>query len=82
VFDSLVKVQYTVGDIDIYGEYGLLEYVYRELVKKGHLVIVVAEGAGSGAQDLDKLKEAVVVDESGNRKLSVMWMGCRILGHS
>jgi hypothetical protein len=30
--------------------------VYKQLVKKGHLVIVVAEGAGNGVQDLGCLK--------------------------
>jgi hypothetical protein len=41
------------------------------LKKKKHLVIVVAEGAGNGVQDLSMLKEAVVKDDSGNIKLTV-----------
>ena len=56
---------------DIYGEYGLLEYIYEELKEKGHLVIVVAEGAGSGVQDLEDLKDGVEKDDSGNLKLPV-----------
>lgn len=43
-------------------------------MEKGHLVIVVAEGAGSGVQDLESLKEAAQVDESGNKKLSVTFI--------
>ena len=44
---------------DIYGKFGLLEYIYSELIAKKHLVIVVAEGAGKGVLDLDKLTEGV-----------------------
>ena len=50
------------GYLDIYGEHGLLEYIHKELKKKDHMVIVVAEGAGSGVQDLASLKEKVVKD--------------------
>lgn len=46
------------------------------------MVIVVAEGAGTGVQDLSSLKEMVTVDESGNKKLSVKLMLFRILVHS
>jgi 6-phosphofructokinase 1 len=31
---------------DLYGKYGLLEYIYNRLLQKGRTVIVVAEGAG------------------------------------
>lgn len=51
-----------LGYVDIYGEHGLLEYILKELKKKDHMVIVVAEGAGSGVQDLASLKEKVVKD--------------------
>lgn len=36
------------------------------------MVIVVAEGAGTGVQDLQSLKEHVVKDDSGNPKLPVL----------
>lgn len=49
----------------------MLEYVYQQLKEKEHLVIVVAEGAGSGVLDLKELGEKVEKDESGNAKLSV-----------
>ena len=49
-------------NVDIYGEYGLLEYVYKELQEKKHLVIVVAEGAGKGILDLEKLQKGVEKD--------------------
>lgn len=45
--------------------------MFTELKRKGHMVIVVAEGAGTGVQDLSSLKEMVTTDESGNKKLSV-----------
>lgn len=35
------------------------------------MVIVVAEGAGTGVQDLQAVKECVTKDESGNPKMSV-----------
>ena len=38
---------------------------------KRHLVIVVAEGAGSGVRDLGKLQEGGERDQSGNVKLPV-----------
>lgn len=31
---------------DLYGKFGLLEYCYQRLLKRGRLVIVTAEGAG------------------------------------
>jgi hypothetical protein len=36
---------------------GVLEYICEQLKVRRHLVIVVAEGAGSGIRDLKKLKE-------------------------
>lgn len=59
------------SNADLYGEFGVLEYVYQQLKEKEHLVIVVAEGAGSGVLDLKELGEKVEKDESGNAKLSV-----------
>lgn len=50
----------------------MLEYTYKQLQKREHMVIVVAEGAGTGVQDLESLKEHVVKDESGNPKLPVI----------
>lgn len=64
---------HSINNSDIYGEHGLLEYTYKQLQKKGHMVIVVAEGAGTGVQDLDSLKTGIVKDESGNAKLPVIY---------
>ena len=49
----------------------MLEYIYEQLKIRRHLVIVVAEGAGSGVRDLKNLKEGAEVDQSGNVKLPV-----------
>jgi hypothetical protein len=38
---------------------------------KRHLVIVVAEGAGEGVRDLQRLKQGVERDQSNNIKLPV-----------
>lgn len=50
---------------------GVLQYIYEQLKIRRHLVIVVAEGAGSGVRDLNKLKEGAEIDQSGNIKLPV-----------
>lgn len=49
----------------------MFEYIYEQLKIKRHLVIVVAEGAGSGVRDLQKLSKGVEKDNSGNVKLPV-----------
>lgn len=56
-----------------------MQYIYEQLKIKRHLVIVVAEGAGSGVRDLGKLKEGGERDQSGNVKLPVFIELCRIL---
>lgn len=56
-----------------------MEYIYEQLKKKRHLVIVVAEGAGEGVRDLDKLTSGVKKDDSGNIKLPVSLVLHRIL---
>jgi len=56
LFNSLIQFWYCLDDLDLYGSHGVLEYIYQELSIKRHLVIVVAEGAGSGVRDLEKLK--------------------------
>lgn len=48
------------------GDSGLLAYLERRLARRGHAVIVVAEGAG---QELLTSHAAEGVDASGNRKL-------------
>lgn len=66
-----VSIRYIVGYSDLYGPDGVLEYIYEQLKIRRHLVIVVAEGAGSGVRDLSKLKEGGERDQSGNIKLPV-----------
>lgn len=61
---------------------GVLEYIYEQLKIRRHLVIVVAEGAGSGVRDLKNLKEGAEVDQSGNIKLPVLNHPCRTLASS
>lgn len=56
-----------------------MQYIYEQLKIKRHLVIVVAEGAGSGVRDLSKLKEGGERDQSGNVKLPVFILLPRIL---
>lgn len=56
-----------------------MEYIYEQLKIRRHLVIVVAEGAGSGVRDLSKLKEGGERDQSGNIKLPVLLWPYRIL---
>ena len=59
--------------IDLYGEHGVLEFIHQKVQERKHLVIVVAEGAGAGVQDMGELvSQAVTVDESGNKKLPVL----------
>lgn len=67
-----VSIRYIVGYSDLYGPDGVLEYIYEQLKIRRHLVIVVAEGAGSGVRDLSKLKEGGERDQSGNIKLPVL----------
>lgn len=70
-----VSIRYVVGHSDLYGPDGVLEYIYEQLKIRRHLVIVVAEGAGSGVRDLSKLKEGGERDQSGNIKLPVfLWL--------
>lgn len=57
-----------------------MQYIFEQLKIKRHLVIVVAEGAGSGVRDLGKLKEGGERDQSGNVKLPVVILLSRILG--
>ncbi len=51
-------------DFDLNGEHGLLEYIRERLIKRHHIVIVLAEGAGQKYFN-DKQKK---VDRSGNIK--------------
>ncbi|EGR33429.1 phosphofructokinase family protein, putative [Ichthyophthirius multifiliis] len=53
----------------IYGEDGVLEYIYRRLLVKKHCVVVVAEGAGEAAIDAH-LSHSNEKDASGNNKLA------------
>jgi 6-phosphofructokinase 1 len=50
---------------NLYGDYGLLEYIFNRLAIKNHCLIVVAEGAGSAVLDL-KIEETGKTDKSGN----------------
>ena len=52
--------------IDLYGERGLLAYVYKRLQVKGTCVIVVSEGAVNSIRDME-IKEKGR-DASGNVK--------------
>ncbi len=52
-------------DFALDGPHGLLEFMYKRVVKRGHAVIIVAEGAGQSL-----LEEAEGADASGNKKLS------------
>ena len=49
----------------------MFQYISEQLKVKHHLVIVVAEGAGSGVRDLKDLKAGAEIDPSGNVKLPV-----------
>ncbi len=57
MFGPLIPFWYSSNNPDLYGPSGVLEYIYEQLKIRHHLVIVVAEGAGSGVRDLKKLKE-------------------------
>ncbi|PWA38268.1 Phosphofructokinase [Artemisia annua] len=64
------------------GEGGLLEYVEKRLKENGHMVIVVAEGAG---QELlaAETKTSTAQDASGNKLLQDvgLWISDKIKGH-
>ncbi|GJS28609.1 ribonuclease H-like domain-containing protein [Tanacetum coccineum] len=51
------------------GEGGLFEYVERSLKDNGHMVIVVAEGAGQELLAVETLKTSTAQDVSGNKLL-------------
>ncbi len=53
----------------LYGENGVLEYIYKRLLAKRVCLVVVAEGAGDAALDA-KLEKSGEKDASGNAKLS------------
>ncbi len=46
------------------GPNGLLEYLYKRVVKRGHAVVIIAEGAGQ-----EMVEAAAGADASGNKKL-------------
>ncbi len=69
--DPRVLIWYFQFNSDLFGKYGVLEYIYQQLKTKKHLVIVVAEGAGEAARDAKQLQEGVVRDASNNVKLPV-----------
>ncbi len=50
---------------ELYGEYGLLQFILKRLELKKHCVIVVAEGAASGVLDL-QISDTGKKDKSGN----------------
>lgn len=60
------------------GEGGLLEYVEKRLKENGHMVIVVAEGAGQ--ELVAQSNSATAKDASGNKLLKDvgMWLSDRI----
>ena len=49
----------------------MFEYICEQLRIKRHLVIVVAEGAGTGVRDAALLTKGVERDQSNNVKLPV-----------
>jgi 6-phosphofructokinase 1 len=51
---------------DLKGEKGFLRALEKRLKKRGHAVVLVAEGAG---QDLCSMGEPLLADASGNKKL-------------
>ncbi len=53
---------------ELYGKNGLLEYLKNRILKRGHAVIVVAEGAGQELwrKEMKKNHEKIPVDPSGN----------------
>jgi len=50
---------------NLYGENGLIDYIFKRLKMRGHCVIIVAEGAGSAINDR-KVEETGKFDKSGN----------------
>ena len=50
---------------NLYGENGLLDYIFKRLEIKHHVVIVVGEGAGFAVKDYD-VKVSGKTDKSGN----------------
>ena len=50
--------------VELDGKYGILGHISRVLEKKGHAVVVVAEGAGE-----ELVGASAEVDAGGNRKL-------------
>jgi len=50
---------------NLYGEHGLIEFLFKRLEAKHHCVIVVAEGAGDAVLDL-KIDSTGRFDKSGN----------------
>ncbi|GKD54161.1 ATP-dependent 6-phosphofructokinase 6-like protein, partial [Tanacetum coccineum] len=69
------------------GEGGLFEYVERRLKDNGHMVIVVAEGAGQELLAAETLKTSTAQDASGNKLLQDvgLWISDKIkvyLNHS
>ncbi|KAD4178725.1 hypothetical protein R6Q59_022315 [Mikania micrantha] len=65
------------------GEGGLLEYVEKRLKDNGHMVIVVAEGAGQELLAADNLKTSTAKDASGNKLLQDvgLWISDKIKAH-
>lgn len=65
------------------GEGGLLEYVEKRLKDNGHMVIVVAEGAGQELLAAESLNSSTAQDASGNKLLQDvgLWISDKIKGH-
>ncbi|KAL7608561.1 ATP-dependent 6-phosphofructokinase 6 [Lactuca sativa] len=65
------------------GEGGLLEYVEKRLKDNGHMVIVVAEGAGQELLAAETLNSATAQDASGNKLLQDvgLWISDKIKKH-
>lgn len=53
---------------ELYGPKGLLEYIKKRIIERGHCVIVVAEGAGQDLwrREMKQNNKEVPVDASGN----------------
>ncbi|CAI9263806.1 unnamed protein product [Lactuca saligna] len=65
------------------GEGGLLEYVEKRLKDNGHMVIVVAEGAGQELLAAETLNSSTAQDASGNKLLQDvgLWISDKIKKH-
>ncbi|KAJ0802023.1 putative 6-phosphofructokinase [Helianthus annuus] len=65
------------------GEGGLLEYVEKRLKDDGHMVIVVAEGAGQELLAAENSKTTTAQDASGNKLLQDvgLWLSDKIKAH-